>query len=142
VPWVPSAGEGPSLKDLMTGSIDVVCVPLTTALTLVRAGNVRALANMDSKRHGSLPDVPTVKEATGIDWSIFTWRMIGAPVGLSADLKAKLESAIKKAFDSKEFTEFMNTRGFAKGWLGPEDARKFHKEQDKSIGEIMKAVGM
>jgi tripartite-type tricarboxylate transporter receptor subunit TctC len=68
--------------------------------------------------------------------------MIGAPAGLPADIKAKLESAVRKAYDSKEFNEFMNGRGFSKTWLGAADAREFHKTQDKSIGEIMKAVGM
>lgn len=142
VPWVPSAGEGPSLKDLATGSIDVVTPPLTTALTLIRAGKVRALANMDDKRFAELPDVPTLKEATGIDWKIYTWRMIGAPAGLPADLKGKLEAAVRKAFDSKEFTEFMDSRGFSKTWKNSAESREFHKEQDKSIGEIMKAVGL
>ena len=142
VPWVPSAGEGPSLKDLATGAIDVVSPPLTSALTLIRAGKVRALANMDDKRFAELPDVPTLKEATGIDWKIYTWRMIGAPAGLPADVKAKLEDAVRKAFDSKEFTEFMDGRGFTKTWKSSADAREFHKEQDKSIGDIMKAVGL
>ena len=142
VPWVPSAGEGPSLKDLATGVIDVVSPPLTTALTLIRAGKVRALANMDDKRFAELPDVPTLKEATGIDWQIYTWRMIGAPAGLPADLKNKLETAVKKAFESKEFTDFMNSRGFTKTWMDSAQAREFHKSQDKAIGDTMKAVGM
>jgi tripartite-type tricarboxylate transporter receptor subunit TctC len=142
VPWVPSGGEGPSLKDLATGVIDVVSPPLTSGLTLIRAGKVRALANMDDKRFAELPDVPTLKEATGIDWKIYTWRMIGAPAGLPADVKARLEDAVRKAFDSKEFTEFMDGRGFSKTWKGSAEAREFHKEQDKSIGDIMKAVGL
>lgn len=142
VPWVPSGGEGPSLKDLATGSIDVVSPPLTSALTLIRAGKVRALANMDDKRFSELPDVPTLKEATGVDWKIYTWRMIGAPAGLPEDVKMRLESAVKAAFDSAEFNEFMDGRGFTKTWKGSVEAREFHKEQDKTIGEIMKAVGL
>ena len=57
-------------------------------------------------------------------------------------MKAKLEDAVRKAFDSKEFTEFMDGRGFTKTWKSSADAREFHKEQDKSIGDIMKAVGL
>ena len=142
VPWVPSAGEGPSLKDLATGVIDAVCVPLTSALPLIKAGKVRALANMDTKRFSELPEVPTIKEATGIDWQVYTWRMIGAPEGLPTDIKKKLEAAVNKAYDSEEFTAFMNGRGFSKTWMGSEEARAFHKSEDKAICEVMNAVGM
>jgi tripartite-type tricarboxylate transporter receptor subunit TctC len=142
VPWVPSAGEGPSLKDLATGVIDVVSVPLTSALPLIKAGRVRPLANMADERFSELPDVPTIKEATGIDWEISTWRMIGAPAGLPDDIKNKLEAAIKRAYDSPEFTAFMDGRGFMKTWMGSTEAKEFHKAEDKAIGEVMKAVGM
>ncbi len=142
VPWIPTKGEAPSLKDLAAGSVDAVTAPLSSALPLIKAGKVRALANMGEERFSELPDVPTLKEATGVDWSCFTWRMIGAPAGLPDDLKHKLAATVKEAFDSEEFTAFMNKRGFKKTWKGPEEARTFHKQQDESICEVMRAVGM
>jgi tripartite-type tricarboxylate transporter receptor subunit TctC len=140
--WVPSKGEAPSLKDLATGSVDVITVPLSSALALIKAGKVRPLANMDTVRFEPLPDVPTLKEATGTDWTTYTWRMIGAPAGVSDDIRDKLTASVKKAFDSKEFTDFMNSRGFKKVWKGPAEAREFHKSEDQAIGMVMKAVGM
>ena len=58
------------------------------------------------------------------------------------NIKNRLVEAVKKAFDSEEFTAFMDKRGFKKTWKGPVDARAFHKQQDESICEVMKAVGM
>jgi len=142
VPWIPTKGEAPSLKDLASGSVDAVTAPLSSAMPLIKAGKVRPLANMDTERFSELPDVPTLKEATGVDWTCYTWRMIGAPAGLPDDLKIKLADAVKSAFDSKEFSDFMDSRGFKKTWKGPDEAKQFHKEQDQSICEVMKAVGM
>ena len=142
VPWVPTKGEAPSLKDLASGSVDAVTAPLSSALPLIKAGKVRPLANMDAERFEPLPDVPTLKEATGTDWTCFTWRMIGAPAGLPDDIKNKIVDAVRKAFDSEEFTAFMKKRGFKKTWKGPADARAFHQQQDESICEVMRAVGM
>ncbi len=142
VAWVPTKGEAPSLKDLAAGAVDAVTAPLSSALPLIKAGKVRPLANMGEKRFDPLPDVPTLKEATGTDWTCYTWRMIGAPAGLPDDIKQKLADAVRAAFDSEEFTAFMNKRGFEKTWKGPEEARAFHKQQDESIHEVMKAVGM
>jgi len=142
VPWVPTKGEAPSLKDLASGSVDAVTAPLSSALPLIKAGKVRPLANMDTERFEPLPDVPTLKEATGTEWSCFTWRMIGAPAGLPDDIKNRIVEAVKKSFDSEEFSAFMKKRGFKKTWKGPADARAFHKQQDESICEVMRAVGM
>lgn len=140
--WVPTKGEAPSLKDLATGSVDVITVPLSSALPLIEAGKVRPLANMGTERFEALPDVPTLKEAVGTDWTTYTWRMIGAPAGVPDDIRDRLAASVKKAFDSKEFTDFMNARGFTKVWKGPAEAREFHKSEDEAIGTVMKAVGM
>jgi tripartite-type tricarboxylate transporter receptor subunit TctC len=142
VPWIPTKGEAPSLKDLAAGGVDAVTAPLSSALPMIKAGKIRPLANMDTERFSELPQVPTLQEATGVNWTCYTWRMIGAPAGLPDDLKNKLTKAVRQAFDSKEFTQFMNKRGFKKTWKGPAEARQFHKEQDESICEVMKAVGM
>lgn len=142
VRWVPSKGEAPSLKDVAAGAVDFVTVPLSSAYPMTQAGKVRALATMGEERFSKLPDVPTLEEDTGVAWSVGTWRMIGAPAGVSDDIKQKLEAAVKQAFESDEFTAFMEKRGFKKVWKDAEDARKFHKSEDKAICDVMKAAGM
>ncbi|MBP5858596.1 tripartite tricarboxylate transporter substrate binding protein [Marivibrio halodurans] len=142
VAWVPSQGGGPSLKDVAAGAVTFVTPPLSTALPLVKAGKVKPLATMGAERFEKLPDVPTVKEAVGVDWTSQTWRMIGAPAGLSDDLRDKLVEAVRAAYDSETFTDFMNERGFSKTWMGPEEARAFHASEDTAICEVMKAAGL
>jgi len=140
--WVPSQGGGPSLQDAASGSIDFVTPPLSTAAPLIEAGRIRPLATMGAERFSGLPDVPTVNEAVGLDWTSQTWRMIGAPAGLSDDVRDKLTTAVRTAFDSAVFTEFMDGRGFAKTWMDPEEARAFHASEDTAICEVMEAAGM
>lgn len=142
VTWVPSQGGGPSLQDAASGAVDFVTPPLSTAAPLVEAGKIRPLATMGAERFGRLPDVPTVSEAIGEDWTSQTWRMIGAPAGLPDDVRQKLTDAVKAAFESESFTEFMNGRGFALTWMGSDDAKAFHASEDKAICEVMKAAGM
>ena len=142
VTWVPSQGGGPSLKDAASGAIDFVTPPLSTAAPLVEAGLIRPLATMGAERFSGLPDVPTVKEAAGVDWTSQTWRMIGAPAGLPDAVRDDLTTAVRAAFDSDLFTEFMDGRGFAMTWMDPADARAFHEAEDTAICEVMKAAGM
>lgn len=140
--WVPSKGGGPSLKDAAAGAVDFVTPPLSSGFPLIEAGKIRPLATMGTERFSKLPDVPTVKEAVGLDWTSQTWRMIGAPAGLSDEVKAKLEKAVRAAYDSAAFSDFMAGRGFAKTWMDSAEAREFHKSEDTAICDIQKAAGL
>jgi tripartite-type tricarboxylate transporter receptor subunit TctC len=142
VTWVPSQGGGPSLQDVSSGAVDFVTPPLSDSKVLLDAGKIKALGTMSPERNAVFPDVPTIKEAIGVEWNLATWRMIGAPAGLPDDIKAKLLDAIKVAYEGETFQNFMKERGFAFSWLGPDEARAFHAEQDKAICEVMKVAGM
>lgn len=142
VTWVPSEGGGPSLQDAASGAITFVTPPLSTAAPLVEAGRIRPLATMGAERFGGLPDVPTVEEAIGVPWTSQTWRMIGAPADLPDDIRAGIVEAVEAAFESESFTSFMNERGFALTWMGPEEAAEFHASEDAAICDVMEAAGM
>lgn len=142
VTWVPSEGGGPSLQDAASGAIDFVTPPLSTAAPLVKAGRIRPLATMGAERFPGLPDVPTVSEAAGVDWTSQTWRMIGAPEGLPDDIRDKLTAAVRTAFESEAFSSFMNERNFSLTWMDPAEARAFHEAEDTAICEVMQAAGM
>jgi tripartite-type tricarboxylate transporter receptor subunit TctC len=142
VTWVPSQGGGPSLQDVSSGAVDFVTPPLSDSKALLDAGTIKALATMSPERNAVFPDVPTVKEAIGVEWNLATWRMIGAPADLPDDIKAKVLAAVKAGYDSDTFQNFMKERGFTFSWLGPDESRVFHAEQDKAICDVMKIAGM
>lgn len=142
VPWVPSKGEAPSIKDLASGSIDLITPPLASARAMIEAGKIRPLATMAEERNPLFPDVPTLKEATGANWASGTWRMLATPVGVSPDITKRLEAAVKKAYDSKEFQDFMKSNGFVTAWMDSAQAKAFHAAEDKAICEVMKTAGM
>lgn len=141
-PWVPSQGAAPALKDMVAGGVDVVTSSLAEGRALIEAGEVRALATMGGERLGIFPDVPTLKEATGSDWTVGAWRMVAGPAGLPDDVVAKLVPALKKAYDSAEFQEFMTGRGFGMIWRSADDAAAFMKKADENFGNVMKEVGI
>ena len=65
---VPYKGAGPVLKDLLGGQIDLA-FDSGTALPQARAGKLRLLAVVASRRRADFPDVPTLAEAgfKGVD---------------------------------------------------------------------------
>ncbi len=142
VGWVPATGAATALTDLAGGGLDFVSCSLPEAEGLTKAGRVRTLVYMDSKRSKVMPDVPTVKEATGSDWTMVLWRGMAAPKGLPTDIAAKYEAAFKKVYDSKEYQEFMQKRGFGAVWLDSEQFAGFMAKDNKELGESLKDLGL
>ncbi|MEY2621808.1 MAG: hypothetical protein RIT26_1628, partial [Pseudomonadota bacterium] len=110
-PWVPSNGAAPAMNDLAAGGIEFVTCSLPESRALIDAGKARPLAIMSPNPSALYPQVPTLKAAAGSDWAIGAWRGIAGPKGMPADVQAKLVSALKKIYDSKDYQTFMAGRG-------------------------------
>jgi len=141
-PWVPSNGAAPGLQDLVAGGVEVVPCSLPEARSLIDAGKVKSLAVMADAPAALYPNVPTLKAATGSDLKLAAWRGIAAPKGLPGDVRDKLVAAIRKIAASKEYTDFMASRGFGVVYQGPDDFAHFMAKSDADLGATMKAVGI
>ena len=142
VPWVPSNGAAPGLQDLVAGGVEVVPCSLPEARSLIDAGKVKSLAIMSDAPAALYPQVPTLKAATGSDWKLGAWRGIAAPKGIPAEARDRLVAAIKKIAASKEYNDFMSSRGFGVVYQGPDDFGRFMAKSDADLGATMKAVGI
>ena len=142
VPWVPSNGAAPGLQDLVAGGIEVVPCSLPEARSLIDAGKVRSLAVMSDTPAALYPKIPTLKAATGSDWTIGAWRGIAAPKGIPAEARDKLVAAIAKIAQSKAYTDFMASRGFGVIYKAPGEFGSFMAKSDADLGATMKTVGI
>ncbi len=141
-PWVPSNGAAPGLQDMVAGGVDVVPCSIPEARGMIDAGKVRALAIMDANPPALYPNVPTLKKELGTNWQIAAWRVIAAPKGIPADAQRTLVTALKKVYDSKEYKDFMASRGFGVVWADPAGTTKFMADSDANLGAALKAVGL
>ncbi len=142
VAWVPSNGAAPAMQDLAAGGLDLCTCSIPEARAIIEAGKARALAIMAPERNPIFKDIPTLKEAAGIDYSVGAWRGIAGPKGLPQDVATKLTAALKKAYDSKEFKDFMSNRGFGTVWGDAAQFETFMDKGDAQMGVAMKAAGL
>jgi len=142
LPWVPSNGAAPGMQDMVAGGVDVVPCSIPEARPMIDAGKARALAIMDPNPPALYPNVPTLKKELGSDWAIAAWRVIAAPKGIPPEVQKTLVSALKKVYDSKDYKDFMASRGFGVVWADPEGTAKFMAASDASLGSALKAVGL
>ncbi|MEO5764090.1 MAG: tripartite tricarboxylate transporter substrate binding protein [Casimicrobiaceae bacterium] len=142
VPWVPSNGAAPGLQDLVAGGVDIVPCSIPEARSLIDAGKVRSLAIFDAKAPALYPNLPTIKQATGSNWTTAAWRGMAGPKGLPKDVETRLVATIKKAYDSKDYQDFLASRGFGAQWAPQEDFAKYMAKSDADMGAVMKTLGM
>jgi len=142
LPWVPSNGAAPGLQDMVAGGVDVVPCSIPEARAMIDAGKVRALSIMDANPPALYPNVPTLQKELGSKWAMAAWRVIAAPKGIPADVQKTLGAALKKVYDSKEYKDFMASRGFGVVWADAEGTAKFMAKSDADMGATLKAVGL
>ena len=65
VTYIPYRGAGPAMTDLISGQVDLLVIQGAVALPQVRAGTIKAIANLSPQRSASMPDIPTSDE-TGV----------------------------------------------------------------------------
>lgn len=142
ITWVPSNGAAPGLQDLVAGGIETASCSLPEARALIDAGRVRPLVLMAEQPDALYPKVPLLKAELGSDWTNGAWRGVAGPKGMPKEVVDKLAAAVKKVYDSKEYADFLGSRGFGKTWGGPEEFGAFMAKQDQDKHTVMKAVGL
>src|SRR5215207_8934334 len=94
VQFIPYRGAGPAMTDLISGTVDLLVVQGAVALPQIRAGKIKALANLSATRSASMPDIPTADE-TGVPGLYMSgWFGFWAPKGTPKDVVAKLNGAM------------------------------------------------
>ena len=142
IKWIPSRGGAPALKDLAAGGITMFTGSPIEGKALIEAGQVRALAVMGPARSPVFPDVPTVKEAVGSDWTYENWFAFVGPKGLPPAIVRRLAEAGAKAHASAEVQEAMKSRGVQPLWDGPAAFATFAKEFEAKAAEVLRRLGL
>ena len=97
---VPYKGSPPALTDLVAGQLPLMFDGMPTALPLVRAGKIKALAMTGRNRSTLLPDVPTFTELGYADIDFTNWIGAIASAKLSPELTAKIHAELVKTLQA------------------------------------------
>src|SRR5260221_7194462 len=63
VQFIPYRGAGPAMTDLISGTVDLLVVQGAVALPQIRAGKIKAIANLSPQRSAAMADIPTSYES-------------------------------------------------------------------------------
>ncbi|MEF2551682.1 tripartite tricarboxylate transporter substrate binding protein [Aurantimonas sp. A2-1-M11] len=142
VKWVPSQGGAPALMEVMSGGITMFTGSPVEALSLLEADRVRALAVMLDERSETFPDVPTVKEAIGKDWTYANWFALVAPKGIDPDARTTLYDAAARANARPEVQAALKERGITPVWDEPGEFDAFATQFAEQAEAVLKDLGL
>ncbi len=142
---VPYDGDGPALTGLQGGAIDVMPVVLGLALDPIRAGNVKALAVVDTQDVDQLPEVAPVTETsegfnTYLPWGPFFG--VFTPKDTPEDVVAKLSAAYAEGAQNAEFVEMMQGRGFTLMGISGDEAEAFLTKWQQGTAWLLQDAGL
>lgn len=142
VTWIPSQGAAPAMVELAAGSIELVPSSVPEARSMITAGKAKGLAILSPERNPAFPDIPTIKESIGSEYSLGEWRGVAGPKGMDPAVIAKLEDALEKAYTSEFYQDFMKRQGFGVEWHKGADFKAFLVENNAYMGGIIEKIGM
>jgi tripartite-type tricarboxylate transporter receptor subunit TctC len=124
---VPYKGIGGSFTDLMANKVQFAFSSIAGALPFTSSNELLPLATTGEKRSPVYPDTPTMQEAGVKDFTVDLWIAVFAPTGVPADVRAKLNDAIKTALQNPELKAAFAKIGAELRGTSPEEGATFVK---------------
>jgi tripartite-type tricarboxylate transporter receptor subunit TctC len=137
---VPYRGAGPALIDLLGGQVQVLFATMSSSISYIRDGRLRALAVSTAMPSPVLPDIPTVAEfVPGYEASF--WSGIGAPKNTPAEIVDKLNKEMNAGLaDPKMQARFADLGSTALPG-SPADFGRLIAEETETMGKVVKFCG-
>lgn len=139
---IPFKGGAEALSEVIAGRVDYYFCPIATALPHIQSGRVLALAVSSKTRAAQLPNVPTTLEAGFPDSDYTLWVGILGPVGTPKPAIEKLNSEMKKAFETPALKEKLEKIGVQATPMSADEFGGLIKSEFKTYGDFVRKTGL
>lgn len=130
--------KGTALLDIVSGQVQLGAEPTGSAIPMIKAGKVRAIAYSGSKRHPQFPDVPTIAETyPGV--VVAGWHGIWAPAGVSSDIVQRLNAEVTRITQMPEVQKLVAEMGSEPVITTVEGMAATVRAESKVWGDLVKA---
>lgn len=138
---VPYKGAPQATIDVVAGQVHMAFITMPTALPLVRAGKLRALAVTSAKRVAATPEFPALAE-TVPNFDVRTWQGLLAPAGTPAAVIARLHDTAVKGVTSADVAAALTAQGYEPVGNTPAEFEKLIRNEIAMWKAVVKAAGI
>ncbi len=139
---IPYKGGGQAQADVVGGQAQSLFNVVPTALPMIRADKLRAIAVTGQTRSEALPEVPTMIEAGFPGVTAVTWNGILAPAGTPREIVARLNAAMVSVLRTAEMKELLAKLGQEVAWSTPEEFAQFLRDETEKWRKVIAAAGL
>jgi tripartite-type tricarboxylate transporter receptor subunit TctC len=133
-------GGAPSLLAVVSGETDLLFATVSSSLEQIRAGELKALGISTSQRVPVIPDVPTIAEATGLEYDVGSWNGVLVPAGTPDEIVDKLNKDFVAIINTPEMQKGLTDLGFVPIANSPEEFADFIARELKQWDDLANSV--
>jgi tripartite-type tricarboxylate transporter receptor subunit TctC len=139
---VPYKGGGPATADVVAGQIEAAVINAPPLLPFIQSGKLRALAVMQNERSTLFPQVPTFKEATGIEGiHAPAWFALSTSSRVPVDVRVRLEDELRRALDDPSVKQRLIKLGIDVVNLGSASMAKIITSESSYNATLVQRLG-
>ncbi|BAT61832.1 tripartite tricarboxylate transporter family receptor [Variibacter gotjawalensis] len=126
------------VNDVLSNTLTAGAAAVPAMVSVVASGKARGLVVVSPRRSAIFPELPTAKEALGVDLDGFpTWYGFFAPAGTPPEVVARLQREMHAVMKDPAIVEKMTSIGNEVLW---EDGKTFAQENDREIARLTAAI--
>ena len=136
-------GAGPAAIALLGNEVQLMFVTLSSSITFVKQGRLRALGIVAPKRIAAVPDVPTMAESGFPTMTVGSWQGVFAPRGVPRDVVNRLFKATVDVMNDANVRKRLADGGVQTVISkSPEAFAAFVKAENERWGKVIKDAGV
>jgi tripartite-type tricarboxylate transporter receptor subunit TctC len=122
---IPYKGLPSAMADVISGQISMTYDSIASAVPFMKAGRVNCVAVGSKERSPILPNMPTIAEASGTNFTMGSWYGLFAPKDLPDAITQKLSDAILQILKSPDFQNTLANVGAIGLPMNPSQAKTY-----------------
>jgi tripartite-type tricarboxylate transporter receptor subunit TctC len=144
VQLIPYKGSAEVVQGLLTGAVDYIIDGVASSLPLIKSGQFRTLAKLNSRPLPVLPDVPPLAEAAGMPEldDMSSWIALVAPAGTPRPIVDQLQSKVAAIYADRATNDRLIAAGLNPVSSTPEEFDAFFRKEAVRWARAFKESGI
>ena len=138
---IPYKGRAQAVPDLLGGRITMIFDNMPSALPLVKAGEIRAIAVTSATRSAAAPNVPTLAESGLPQFEATSWFALLGPAGMPRDVQLRINAETAKVLALADVKEKLATLGLDPAPGTPEALAALIQAETAKWARVVKESG-
>ena len=139
---VPHKGSDQARTAVLGGQVDLMFDAISTIVSHVNAGKLKALGTSGKTRSSVTPNIPTIAEAGVPGYEATIWLGLMAPAATPKPVLERLSGEVRKVINAPDVKANWSKQGAVPMGMTPEEFGKFLHEDIAKWAKLVKETGM